>query len=43
MTDTSNSSAASEQIADDTFEDLGTTPTTEADNAPEDGDKEATS
>ena len=42
MTDTSNTSVpGSDEIADDTFEDLETTPTTEEDNAPDDTEKEA--
>ena len=40
MTDTSNTPADSE-IAEDSFEDLGTTPTTDEDNNQE--DEEATS
>lgn len=42
-TNTGPMPVAGEEIADDTFEDLGTTPTTDADNAPDDNTKEATS
>lgn len=31
-----------DEVADDTFEDLGTTPTTDADNAPDENETEPT-
>lgn len=41
MSDTSNTSGpVSDEIADDTYEDLATTKTTDADNAPDDADEE---
>lgn len=41
MSDTSNtSSPVADEIADETYEDLGSTPTTEADNAPDETDEE---
>lgn len=42
MTDTSSTPAVDE-IADDSFEDLGTTPTTDADNHPVDSTEETAS